>query len=90
VVATGWSGNMDYMTERTALPVRYRLIDVADPQRKYAATEGQWAEPDIEHAAELLQALAANPGLAREVGSTAHRAMRVRLTGQNFCRNLLG
>jgi glycosyltransferase involved in cell wall biosynthesis len=90
VVATGWSGNMDYMTERTALPVRYRLVDVVDPQRKYATTEGQWAEPDIEHAAELLQTLAANPDLGREIGATAHRAMRVRLTGQNFCRNLLG
>ena len=90
VVATGWSGNMDYMTEQTSLPVRYRLVDVVDPQRKYAATEGQWAEPDIEHAAELLQTLAANPDLGREIGATAHRAMRVRLTGQNFCRNLLG
>jgi glycosyltransferase involved in cell wall biosynthesis len=90
VVATGWSGNMDFMTERTALPVRYRLVDVVDPQRKYAATEGQWAEPDIEHAAELLQTLAANPDLGREIGATAHRAMRVRLTGQTFCRNLLG
>jgi glycosyltransferase involved in cell wall biosynthesis len=90
VVATAWSGNMDFMTERTALPVRYRLVDVVDPQRRYAATEGQWAEPDIEHAAELLQTLAANPDLGREIGATAHRAMRVRLTGQNFCRNLLG
>lgn len=90
VVATGWSGNMDYMTEQNALPVRYRLIDVVDPQRKYASSEGQWADPDVEHAAELLQTLAANPDLAREIGATAHRAMRVRLTGQGFCRSLLG
>lgn len=90
VVATGWSGNMDYMTEQNSLPVRYRLRDIADPQRKYCATEGQWADPDIEHAAELLQRLASNPDLAREIGATAHRAMRVRLTGQGFCRNLLG
>jgi glycosyltransferase involved in cell wall biosynthesis len=89
VVATGWSGNMDYMTEQNSLPVRYRLGDVADPQRKYAPADGQWAEPDIEHAAELLQTLAANPGLGREIGATAERAMRVRLTGASFCRNLL-
>ena len=90
VVATGWSGNMDYMTEQNSLPVRYRLCDVVDPQRKYSATEGQWADPDIEHAAQLLETLASKPDLAREIGATAHRAMRVRLTGQNFCRNLLG
>lgn len=90
VVATGWSGNMDFMTERTSLPVRYRLCEVSDPQRKYFASEGQWADPDVEHAAELLQKLAAEPGFAREIGATAHRAMRVRLTAQSFCRSLLG
>jgi hypothetical protein len=90
VVATGWSGNMDYMTECNSLPVRFHLCDVADPQRKYSGAEGQWAEPDIEHAAELLQMLAASPDRAREIGRTAHRIMHVRLTGQSFCRNLLG
>ena len=90
VVATGWSGNMDFMTEQNSFPVRFRLCDVVDPQRKHAACEGQWADPDVEHAAELLQLLAARPDLAREVGKTAHRAIHVRLTGQNFCRNLLG
>jgi glycosyltransferase involved in cell wall biosynthesis len=90
VVATGWSGNMDYMTEQNSLLVRYRLCDVVDPQRKYSATEGQWADPDVEHAAELLETLASNPDLARDIGATAHRAMRVRLTGQSFCRSLLG
>jgi glycosyltransferase involved in cell wall biosynthesis len=89
VVATGWSGNMDFMTEDNAFPVRFRLRDVVDPQRKYGATEGQWADPDVEHAAQLLETLAAHPDLVREVGRTAHRAMRVRLTGQSFCRNLL-
>jgi glycosyltransferase involved in cell wall biosynthesis len=90
VVATGWSGNMDFMTEENSLPVRHRLRDVVDPQRKYLPTEGQWAEPDIEHAAEHLQTLASNPDLARQIGATARRAMCVRLTGQGFCRNLLG
>jgi glycosyltransferase involved in cell wall biosynthesis len=91
VVATGWSGNMDFMTEQNSLPVRYRLCDVTVPQqRKYSASEGQWADPDVEHAAGLLQTLASDLDLAREIGATAHRAMRVRLTGQSFCRNLLG
>jgi glycosyltransferase involved in cell wall biosynthesis len=90
VVATGWSGNMDYMNEYNALPVRFRLCEASDPQRKYLASEGQWAEPDIEHAAELLQMLALRPEIAREIGATAHRTMRVRLTSQSFCHSLLG
>lgn len=90
VIATGWSGNMDFMNERNALPVRYQLTDVVDPQRKYFGSEGQWAEPDVGHAAELMQTLAAQPDLAREIGATAHRSLRVRLTTQSFCRSLLG
>src|SRR5690606_34018300 len=90
VVATGWSGNMDYMAEHSALPVRYRLIDVVDPQRKYSPSEGQWAEPDIEHAAGLPQTRATAAALARDTAATAQRATGVRPTGQGFCRSLLG
>ena len=31
VVATGWSGNMDFMNERNSAPVSYRLVPVQDP-----------------------------------------------------------
>lgn len=89
-VATGWSGNMDFMTEENSFPVRFHLREVADLQRKYASTEGQWAEPDVEHAAELFQALAARPDHGREIGRNAKRAIHLGLTGHNFCRSLTG
>ncbi len=52
VIATGWSGNMDYMTEENSFPVRYRLVEVDDPQNQYHRAEGPWA--DCEHAAEFF------------------------------------
>jgi glycosyltransferase involved in cell wall biosynthesis len=90
VVATGWSGNMDFMTQENSCPVRFHLREVTDPQGKYAASEGQWAEPDVEHAAELLEALSARLEHGREIGWHAHSAVHLGLTAENFCRSLIG
>jgi len=71
VIATGWSGNMDFMDADSAALVRHRLIEVDDPQGMYAG--GCWAEPDLDHAAELLRRLVDNAGFRRELGARARR-----------------
>lgn len=59
VVATGWSGNMDFMKGPLAHPVPYRLIPVDDPEGNYAGDlDARWAEPDIDAAARILRELA--------------------------------
>ncbi len=58
VVATGWSGNMDFMTPETAGLVPYRLVAAQDPRGTYELHGAQWAEPDVEAAAALLRRLA--------------------------------
>jgi glycosyltransferase involved in cell wall biosynthesis len=55
VVATGWSGNMDFMDEGSSVLVPWRLIAVDDPQQQYAG--GCWADPDLDHAAARLRDL---------------------------------
>lgn len=61
VVATGWSGNADFMTSGNSVPVRYRLVPVRsrhDAYRPQMGREGQvWAEADIAHAVEALRSL---------------------------------
>lgn len=60
VIATGWSGNMDFMTEGNSFPVRYSMIKLkknAPPYPKGTV----WAEPDIDHAAEIMAWLVKNP-----------------------------
>lgn len=65
VVATGWSGNMDFMTGPGAHPVPWTLVPAADPQDTYdlgAALAGaRWAEPDLGEAAAILRRLADDP-----------------------------
>jgi glycosyltransferase involved in cell wall biosynthesis len=61
VIATGWSGNMDFMTGPGAFAVPYRLVPAHDPQEIYDIPGASWAEPDIAAAAGLLRALADQP-----------------------------
>jgi glycosyltransferase involved in cell wall biosynthesis len=60
VIATRWSGNMDYMDERTALLVPARLVAARDRRGTYGSGES-WADPDVEAAAAHLAALASDP-----------------------------
>jgi GT2 family glycosyltransferase/glycosyltransferase involved in cell wall biosynthesis len=52
-IATGYSGNMDFMTPANSYLVGYRLVDL---ERDWGVYESNnyWAEPDEEHAAELM------------------------------------
>lgn len=55
VMATGWSGNLEFMNARNSLLVDYSMRDVMDKQAKYAGDGAQWAEPSVAHAARLLK-----------------------------------
>jgi glycosyltransferase involved in cell wall biosynthesis len=62
VICTGYSGNLDFCKVPEAELVDYRLVAVARAQYPYA--KGQyWAEPNIKHAAQLMQKVFALPKL---------------------------
>jgi glycosyltransferase involved in cell wall biosynthesis len=56
VIATGYSGNTDFMTPDNSWPVRYELQPIGEGADPYPA-EAEWAEPDLEHAAACLRAV---------------------------------
>ena len=70
VIATGYSGNMDFMTEDNSYPVNYRLVPLARDYPPYKSGE-LWAEPDIEQAAALMRRVYENRGEAEAKGKTA-------------------
>jgi glycosyltransferase involved in cell wall biosynthesis len=53
VVSTGWSGNMDFMDVSNSFPVRFR-ISLLDADVAHYRAGDSWAEPSIEHAAEVI------------------------------------
>jgi hypothetical protein len=53
VIATGYSGNVDYMTPENSYLVDFRLVPIGPGHDPYPA-HGLWAEPDLDHAAALM------------------------------------
>jgi len=75
-LATGWSGNLDYMTKDNALLVDHRLVPVGPGE--YPFGEGQmWAEPDVAHAVDLLDAAIADPARTLEIAARGRRDIRL-------------
>ena len=78
-MATGWSGNLDYMSNENSLLVDYSLI--ATRPDSYPFGEGQyWAEPDLDHAFHLLVKVLDDPALGRRIATIGRRDV-VRLSG---------
>jgi hypothetical protein len=75
-MATGWSGNLDYMTRDNSLLVDHRMVPVGPDDYPFA--EGlMWAEADIEHAVALLDAVIADPAQARTIAANGRRDIRL-------------
>ncbi len=73
VMATAFSGNLDFMDGTCGLMVPSSQIPVVDPQGIY---RGQtWADPDIEAAAEGLKRLRAEPGLRQRLVEAGRRRL---------------
>jgi glycosyltransferase involved in cell wall biosynthesis len=60
VVATDFGGTCDFITAKTGYPVSYKLVALK-PDDYPRAKGSHWAEPDIEHAANILQEIYAAP-----------------------------
>ena len=54
VIATAYSGNVDFMTPVNSWLVDYEETLVGPEGENYPA-HGTWAEPDVDHAAELMR-----------------------------------
>jgi hypothetical protein len=81
VIATGWSGNTDFMDTTNAALVDYRLVPARDDRLVY---RGLWAEPDIAEAARLLRRFADDAVLRRDIGERARAGILSRLGGQTL------
>lgn len=89
VVATAWSGNVDFMDERNSLLVDYRLVPVEPGQ--YPHSQGQrWAEANIDQAATCMRRLVDEPGLAERIGNQARKDIHEKLSSQAVADCLIG
>jgi glycosyltransferase involved in cell wall biosynthesis len=79
VVATHWSGNVDFMTVANSCPVGYQLVQLREDIGPYE--KGQtWAEPDVEHAAWHMRRLVEDAALRRSIGERGRETIRTQFS----------
>lgn len=86
VIATGWSGNLDFMNDTCAALIPFTLVPVDDPFGIYKNKGQFWAQPDVDAAAAWLQRLADNPQEAETMGQKAATHIKTMLNSQNYAK----
>ena len=75
VIATGYSGNLEYMRPENSYLVDYRLQRIGSRNFPYPA-DGEWANPDTDHAARLMREVVEDPLAAARRGRQAAADLR--------------
>jgi glycosyltransferase involved in cell wall biosynthesis len=84
VIATAWSGNLEFMTRRNSALVSYSLVPVHDPEGAFVADGQMWADADVEEAAAWLRRLAGDADLRAALGAAAAKDIAAQLSPQAF------
>lgn len=79
VIATGYSGNMDFMNHNNSYLVRYRLAELEQDFGPYEKGN-VWADPDLNHAAELMRLVFADRAGAQKVARLAEADIKQQMT----------
>jgi glycosyltransferase involved in cell wall biosynthesis len=74
VIATNYSGNLDFMSDDTAYLVPAARVRVGPGAGHYPA-DHVWGEPDLDVAAELMRRVYESPDEARQLGMAGQRAI---------------
>ena len=70
VIATAYSGNLDFMDGDTSLLVKYNLVELDQDYLPYQKG-WHWADPDVNDAAEKMRWVYENPAAAKLLGDAA-------------------
>lgn len=72
VIATNYSGNLDFMTEENSLLIPWNRAKVGDGADGYSP-HSTWAEPSLEHASSAMQQLVSDREYAKDLGLIAQK-----------------
>lgn len=91
VIATNYSGNLDFMNASNSLPVNYTLVEIERACGPYPQG-AVWAEPDLHHAAAQMRFAFANREAAAAIGRQAQqdiaRMLRPQVVGEMLRQRL--
>lgn len=76
VIATRWSGNLEFMNDGNSLLLDVERLATIDDRMEFAFYRGQqWAEPSAPHLAKLLRWTREHPAEAASIGARARQDM---------------
>lgn len=75
VIATGYSGNLDFMNSSNSLLIDYQLVTIKEGG-PYAGC-GMWAEPDIESAAQAMRQIEGDSRLREHLSQAARESIQL-------------
>jgi glycosyltransferase involved in cell wall biosynthesis len=79
VIATAYSGNVDFMDDETSFLVPFRLVPVPESEMVHAK-DARWADPSVEVAASLMRRVVDAPDEARAIGEAGRRRVLARFS----------
>jgi glycosyltransferase involved in cell wall biosynthesis len=79
VIATNWSGNLEFMDATNSLLVDFRFVEIAQDVGKYYERGNRWAEADVDDAAAKMRRVLENRVEARQIGARAAAGIAERM-----------
>jgi glycosyltransferase involved in cell wall biosynthesis len=82
VIATAYSGNLDFMNNENSILIPYSLVSVGPDAFPYPETS-KWAEPDIDKAAEAIRKVALDSDYRQNLGAAAKKYVEQEFSIEN-------
>lgn len=90
VIATGWSGNLEFMNESNSVLLAYSQVPVSDETGVYTSSPGSmWADVDIAAGAEVLRRLYESDEQRAAISSNAKASIARILSSRQYLQALL-
>jgi glycosyltransferase involved in cell wall biosynthesis len=87
VIATAYSGNVDFMDERNSYPLDYRLVTITETAGPYSRG-AVWAHPDVTHLGRLMRSVYENADERKRRGAAAAATVRERFSAAEAARRI--
>jgi len=88
VIATDWSGSVDFVSREVGIPIPFRLVPAEDSQRTYDHPSMSWAEPDVDAAAAALRVVREDPALRARLGAAGADYAASHWDARAYCARL--
>ncbi len=88
VIGTGYSGNLEFMNEHNSALVRYALVPIERGEYLYDDPGFFWAEPDEDHAAQLMRRMVDDVEYRRRLALRGQQDLRARFSNASAAKGI--